>query len=118
MKWCEIEALIEQLGEEKIAKNGGYYRISKEDETVFQLSFSKTGPCGESLYQPLIKLRREGDRAIPYYLLDVAAQPMKYLQRSSASDAQALDQAFAKLIDTFYCELPVSSPTAKSADQQ
>ncbi len=118
MRWCEVEALNETLGAEKIAKNGGYYRISKEDETVFQLSFSKTGPCGESLYQPLIKLCREGDRAIPYYLLDVAAQPMNYLQRNSASDAQALDQSFAELIDRFYCALPVSPATAKTESQQ
>jgi hypothetical protein len=105
MKWCEIEALSEQFGPEKRAKNDGYYRISKENEAIFQLSFAKTGPCGESLYQPLIKLRQEEDRAIPYYLLDVAAQPMKRLQRANASDIEALNQAFADLIEEFYCEV-------------
>lgn len=105
MEWRALEALSNRFAAEKIARNNGYYHIKRESATVCQLAFSRTGHCGETLYQPLIKVRREADVAIPYYLLDVNAQPIKRLQRVSPSDAAALDQALAALIEKFQQDL-------------
>ncbi|OTN75751.1 hypothetical protein A5886_000827 [Enterococcus sp. 8G7_MSG3316] len=108
MQWREIENLKKQLEGKKTAGNSGYYQIRQESEGVCQLAFSKTGPCGESVYQPLIKVRREADAAIPYYLLDLEAQPIQHLQRTSTDDAAALDQALGLLVAQFYQDLAIS----------
>ena len=72
----------------------------------FELAFIKTGPCGESVYQPLIKGTFAEKEAIPTYLLDLAAQPMTQISQRTSENAALLDKVFVELMEK--CEQAVA----------
>ena len=112
MDYERFARLQARFADEKLLTKEGVYRLRLSGKAQFELAFIKTGPCGESVYQPLIKGTFAEKEAIPTYLLDLAAQPM--MQISQRTSEAVLDKALVALIEK--CEQAVAvNETAQEA---
>lgn len=106
MDYEHFARLQARFTDEKLLTKEGYYRLRLSGKAQFELAFIKTGPCGESVYQPLIKGTFAEKEAIPTYLLDLAAQPMMQISQRTSENAALLDKVFVELMEK--CEQAVS----------
>ena len=105
MDYEHFARLQARFTDEKLLTKEGYYRFRLSGKAQFELAFIKTGPCGESVYQPLIKGTFAEKEAIPTYLLDLAAQPMMQISQRTSENAALLDKVFVELMEK--CEQAV-----------
>ncbi|MCO5495715.1 hypothetical protein [Enterococcus innesii] len=105
MDYEHFARLQARFTDEKLLTKEGYYRLRLSGKAQFELAFIKTGPCGESVYQPLIKGTFAEKEAIPTYLLDLAAQPMMQISQRTSENAALLDKVFVELMEK--CEQAV-----------
>ena len=54
MDYERFARLQARFADEKLLTKEGVYRLRLSGKAQFELAFIKTGPCGESVYQPLI----------------------------------------------------------------
>ena len=106
MDYEHFVRLQARFTDEKLLTKEGYYRLRLSGKAQFELAFIKTGPCGESVYQPLIKGTFAEKEAIPTYLLDLAAQPMMQISQRTSENAALLDKVFVELMEK--CEQAVA----------
>ncbi|MFW8616923.1 hypothetical protein ACOJB1_03525 [Enterococcus innesii] len=106
MDYEHFARLQARFTDEKLLTKEGYYRLRLSGKAQFELAFIKTGPCGESVYQPLIKGTFAEKEAIPTYLLDLAAQPMMQISQRTSENAALLDKVFVELMEK--CEQAVA----------
>lgn len=106
MDYERFARLQARFADEKLLTKEGVYRLRLSGKAQFELAFIKTGPCGESVYQPLIKGTFAEKEAIPTYLLDLAAQPMTQISQRTSENAAVLDKALVALMEK--CEQAVA----------
>jgi len=98
MKANVLRNLLTNYDENRIFKGDAYYAIKKLSDDSYALERTISGPCGESIYTPTIKVRIKEEQLFPYQLTDLDSNPIKLWDENKQAD---MEEALSDLIELF-----------------
>ncbi|MDR0922159.1 MAG: hypothetical protein LBM95_07250 [Lactobacillales bacterium] len=93
--------VLENFNEEKEFIKDGYYRVREVLDNVYDIDFTVSGPCGESILHPQIRVEKSDEGLVPIQEFDTFVTPVIFMKRDSKENEAKLDQAFTELLKKF-----------------
>jgi hypothetical protein len=101
----KFETVKANFTDERQYLGDGYYRVRNIGGDTWDLEFSLSGPCGDSILHPQIRFDIVDGKLLPIQMFDTQATPVVFVRRDSEEHSQQLELALADLLDKFLAKV-------------